>query len=277
MKSIKSVVTSLRVSASLGVVLILAASVTNAVPVFVPDNGSGTARVPIMADYVAQTPMVIDAGLPLGTTIQITAVLKTPVVYAEQPGGSLGGTKSGGGGAGLFSWQMTGTGALLGFNRSITFPVNASSVASFADPAFSVIGADFEVHTAPRTLAAPFQSFDTDMFRLFGNRVNPAAADPDFDLLRVVAGSDFGLPGPGHTNLLQSGPNWQADSFFDIFYRIDFVGAPGGALGGMSGSSTHQVRLSLGDRIVPEPASCALASLGAVALATMFPRRRAIN
>jgi len=64
------------------------------------------------------------------------------------------------------------TAALLGYNRTLSFPVAAGPgrVASFPDPAFNAIGADFEVHAAPRTPNAPFQSFDTDMFRLFGQR-----------------------------------------------------------------------------------------------------------
>lgn len=253
--------------------VVLAAAPATAVPVIVPDNGSGTARVPILADYQGQVPMVIDQGPPPGSTISINAVLETPTVYAEQPGGSLGGTMSGGGGGGLFSWQMSGTGALAGFNRTVTFPAAPpSGIVSFFDPAFNVIGADIEVHTAPRTNGAPLQSFNTDMFRLFSQ----ITGDPDFDLLRVVAGTDFGLPSPGHTTLLQSGGNWQVDSFFDITYRIDFVGAAGGQLAGMSGSSTHTALFSLGDPIplVPEPASCALAGLGAIALTTLFQRRR---
>jgi hypothetical protein len=36
------------------------------------------------------------------------------------------------------------------------------------------------------------------------------------------------------------------DSFFDITYRIDFVGAPGGQLAGMSGSTTGTIRMRAG-------------------------------
>jgi hypothetical protein len=51
------------------------------------------------------------------------------------------------------------------------------------------------------------------------------------------------MPSPGHTTLTQlPGGNWAVDSFFDITYRIDFVGSPGGALGGMSGSTTGTIR-----------------------------------
>jgi hypothetical protein len=87
------------------------------------------------------------------------------------------------------------------------------------------------------------QSFDTDMFRLFGQ----ITGDPDFDLLRIVGGTDFGLPSPGHTTLTQlPGGQWAVDSFFDITYRIDYVGAPGGPFAGMSGSTTGTIRMGTG-------------------------------
>jgi hypothetical protein len=169
---------------------------------------------------------------------------------------------------------MTGTGTLLGFNRNIVM-TGAFPVLSFlATPPLDT-QAGFEVHTAPRTNGDPLQCFDTVMFRLFSQIVNPSANDPDFDLLRVVAGSDFGLPSPGHTNLLQNGPNWEVDSFFDVTYRIDFVGRAGGALSGRSGSTTRTVRFSLGDPIpcIPEPATCTLVVAALACLGTRRTRR----
>src|SRR5207248_11775251 len=87
----------------------------------------------------------------------------------------------------------------------------------------------------------PVQSFDTDMQGIQGQL---PAGDPDFDLLRITAGSGFGLPSPGHTTLTrQPSGNWAVDSFFDITYRIDFVGHTGGHVGGMSGSTTGTSRM----------------------------------
>lgn len=98
-----------------------------------------------------------------------------------------------------------------------------------------------QIMTAPRTPGDPIQSFDTDMTQLQG-QLPPG--DPDFDLLRITAGTGFGLPSPGHTTLTQlPGGNWNVDSFFDITYRIDFVGSPGGPLSGHSGSTTGTIRL----------------------------------
>ena len=152
MKSISSFAARVTLVILVAGSLAIAAMPAIAVPVYVPDNGFGTAQMPILADYVGETPMQIIDGLG-GDVINIDAVLETPTVYSEQPGGTLLGTKSGGGGGGLFNWQMQGTGSLAGFNRTITFPNLASpgGVLSFPDPAFNVIGADYEVHAEPRT------------------------------------------------------------------------------------------------------------------------------
>ncbi|MDP2816161.1 MAG: hypothetical protein Q8O19_05735, partial [Rectinemataceae bacterium] len=98
-----------------------------------------------------------------------------------------------------------------------------------------------EIRTNPRTPGDPVQSFDTEMRRLQGQL---PVGDPDFDLLRITAGNDFGLPSPGHTTLtkLPDG-TFEVDSFFDITYRIDFVGAPGGLFAGRSDSITGTLRL----------------------------------
>jgi hypothetical protein len=120
--------------------------------------------------------------------------------------------------------DLTGTGDFEGFHRAVSMPIQ------------------FEVHTAPRMPGDLVQSFDTDMFRFQGQ----ITGDPDFDLLRIIAGTGFGLPSPGHTTLRKLGTEQQeyyVDSFFDITYRIDFVGAPGGAVAGRSGSTIGTIRM----------------------------------
>jgi hypothetical protein len=225
-------------------------------PCTVVDNGSGTVTLPpVGCDYLSPDEVheIID-GLPDGTTIELAAIHQDficheqgtidpvcsfmppfPGVDCTQPGGSFPGGEQECAGSTL-ALDLTGTGALAGFERQIDIPIG------------------FETHTGPRTPGDPVQSFDTDMFRLFGQITNPGSGDPDFDLLRIVAGTDFGLPSPGHTTLTRIGPpggNFAVDSFFDITYRIDFVGAPGGALGGMSGSTTGTIRMQTPTQTCP--------------------------
>jgi hypothetical protein len=210
-------------------------------PCVVADNGSGTVTLPPAGcEYLSpdDVHMIID-GLPAGTTIELTGIHKDFVcnrqpgaptvcshpldVDCDQPGGSLGGDQECA--DSVIDLALQGTGGLNGFNRNIVLPLS------------------FETHVAPRTPGDPVQSFDTDMFRLFGQ----ITGDPDFDLLRITGGTDFGLPSPGHTTLTQlPGGQWAVDSFFDITYRIDFVGAPGGPLAGMSGSTVGTIRMAAG-------------------------------
>lgn len=224
----------------------------------VADNGSGTAELPPASPtagctqgYLSPTDvhMIID-GLPPGTTIEFGAehgqflcapngvcsfAVPTPEGDCDQePPGTPGEHECS---DSTLMGQMTGTGALTGFNRTFNLPI------------------EIETHVQPRTLGQPVQSFDTDMFRLFG-QIN-MIGDPDFDLLRIVAGTDFGMPSPGHTTLTQlPGGNWNVDSYFDITYRIDFVGAPGGPLAGMSGSTTGTIRMQAGEPAVYDHLEC---------------------
>jgi hypothetical protein len=121
---------------------------------------------------------------------------------------------------------LHGTGTLAGFDRIVIIS-NVLNVVS----------------NQARLPGSPVQSFDANLLQMQG-QLPPG--DPDFDLLRVTAGTDFGLPSPGHTTLTQQpGGNWAVDSFFDITYSIDFVGAPGGHVAGMSGSTTATIRMNL--------------------------------
>lgn len=257
--------TSLTVSATLRLLgCALVGLTSSARAVLVSDNGFGTARMPVAAPYTTETPMQIVDGLPAGDVINIIGIFQTPTSGAEIAGGGLGGTMAGG--VNVFQWNMQGSGSLSGFVRNINMPF-ASDIAS--NPGISP--ANYEIHASPRVANAPVQVFTTDMFRLFSQIVNPGSGDPDFDLLRLVAGTDFGLPSPGLTSFTQSGPNWDAGSFFDLTYRIDFVGRPGGQLAGRSGSTTGTVRISLGT-VVPEPSAGLLTA--ALALFCCGYRRR---
>jgi PEP-CTERM motif len=241
-------------------VIALFVSPAAAVVVVAPDNGFGTATIPPTGETYFGTQMQIIDGLPFGSTVDINNPLfhnfSSVQDYEVAPPDSVNYSD------GNFSnydaqltLGMTGTGAFSSYNRTIVLPLPAGPLSQV-------------MHFDGRVTNAPLQVITADLRRLQGQ----ITIDPDFDLLRITAGTDFGLPSPGTTTLLDQGSTYNVDSFFDVIYRIDFVGRAGGTFSGMSGSTTSTARFHLGELIVPEPSMLGLA--GIAAAAAMALRRR---
>jgi hypothetical protein len=200
-------------------------------PCIMPDNGDGTVDLPAMCPYIAsEDPMYIIDGLTSGTTIEVDPTIDNFINIATYPGGPLGGEVL------TFDASLeldiSGTGDLSGFNRylSVLIPL--------------------EIHTGPRNSGEPVQIFPSEIFQLYGEIIG----DPDFSTLRVIVGSNYGLPSPGQFTLTELGSgDFNVDSFFDITYQIEFEGSPGSILEGMSGTTTGTTRLHQGTEATNAP------------------------
>lgn len=122
-------------------------------------------------------------------------------------------------------FHLTGNGLLAGWQRSMSVQLSCT------------------VDSGVRPYGAPIQSFPNDLFSLQG-QISP---DPDFDLLRITAGTGFGMPSPGHTTLTQLPTGfWNIDTLYDITFRIDYAGSLPGVLHGQSGSQTRAIHIQMG-------------------------------
>jgi hypothetical protein len=185
-----------------------------------PDNGAGTANHPPACSVGYDGQMVMSNGLP--SPINIAANLGSFAGLTQVPGGFLGGMKENW--TATLQMNLVGTGSLSSYSHAVSLPISTG-----------------ESHSAPRTAYAPVQSFPTDLYFLFGQTFS----DPDFDLLRVSAGAGYGYPSPGNTTFTTIAGAWGVDSYFDVYYRVDFIGKSSGPLGGMSGSTTGTWRFTM--------------------------------
>ncbi len=200
----------------------------------IPESGGGTGSMPPTCAFSGL--LQISNGLT-NATIDIEANLKDFQNTLELVGGALGGTQA------TFdanlTMQMTGTGTLAGFSRFLQMPV--SGIFDFG----------------PRVLGDPVQVFPGNVVFLSGIIVS----EPDFLSISFNAGTSLGMPGPGETTLVRMGSlgtPYDVESFFDISYQIEFEGALGSVLEGMSGLTrgSHQFAVCSSPTSMPgEPTS----------------------
>jgi len=188
-----------------------------------PDNGRGTVNLPPVDCSYSSTDNAPVISLPLRQLVveskfQVDSFFD--IIYqTDADGGEIQQFQA------VLTLELTGSSGLDGFRRTISIPVNAVT------------------RSDPRQPGEAVQSFETELLGLSGELFG----DPDFDILRISAGSDFDLPSPGHTTLSRQGTpggDFAVDSFFDITYRIDFQGAPGSVLEGLQGSTPGTVRVT---------------------------------
>jgi hypothetical protein len=195
-------------------------------PCNVVDNGTGTVTLPPAGcEYLSpsQVHLIIN-GLPAGTTIILQPIHKNFICRqtgtCNTPGGTLGGETETFGSTAVF--QVSGTGSLAGWSRTLSVPLNTV------------------VDSAPRTLGAPVQTFNTDMRRIQGG----ITGDPDFSSFQIVGGSANGFSSPGSTTLTrQSNGTFNVSSAFSVGYSVSFVGASTGRLKGLSGTTKGTVEM----------------------------------
>jgi hypothetical protein len=139
------------------------------------------------------------------------------------PGSPLGGGLSVGND--LLTMEIFGEGAYAGYHRTVSVPVQTF------------------INWGPEANHQVQQGRAADLYFLYGE----LAGDPDFSLLRISGGTGFGMPSLGHTTVeKQASGDYLLDSSYDLTYRVEWVGAPGGPLAGDSHTTQAVLKLQAG-------------------------------
>ena len=126
--------------------------------------------------------------------------------------------------------HLTGTGILAGTDCNLTLtPLHAVA------------------ETEPAQPGQPIQDFKSNMRSLTGTLTSDTSCNL-FNTLTVEAGTDHGLPSPGHVRL---DGTFDVNSYFDVNVRMSFEGKTGSILEGMSGTTTQIVRMGTASNIPP--------------------------
>ncbi len=200
-------------------------------PCIAPDV-NGTIVLPPICGYLSPSAVhILLDGLPPGTEVLLDASHQrffniTPVV-------PLAGAATTETFDSDLVMHLTGTGLLAGVDCDLTMsPV-------------SVV-----VETQPPQAGQPVQDFDAEMMSATGSLISDTTCNL-FQSLSVVAGTNHGLPSPGHVHLeRRADGTFNVSSFFDVNVTMSFVGKPGSLLDGMSGSTTQVIRMGTASNIL---------------------------
>jgi len=246
----------LTLSAAAIVVVLAAAGTAQADPCVVKESGSvpGTVNLPPEGCHYlspSEAHMIID-GLAPGTTL-IVAPIHGGFLCNDRLGDSVqaGGTDAAMGRSTQADLYHSGgctipppnpsTPSTETFLSSLSFDIRGTGTLSAVHCGLTIRNVAVQTVTQPRTPGNTVQTFATEMTNLSGSVANESTCNL-FSSLTVKAGTGQGLANAtmGSTTIthLPSGA-WQVDSFFDVFYQIDFVGKPGSPLTGLSGSTVN--------------------------------------
>ena len=206
-----------------------------------PVNGT-IVLPPNLCGYFSPTRLhVLLSGLPPGTELHLDAshnrFIHITTTAALRPANTIETFDS------SLEMHLTGTGILAAVDCALTL-----------NPLHAI------VETEPAQIGQPVQDFKANMRSLTGTLTTDTSCNL-FNSLSVDAGTDNGLPSPGHVRLVQRlDGTYDVNSYFDVNVRMSFVGKTGSILDGMSGTTTQIVRMgtvsnvaSWGTSIPPVP------------------------
>jgi hypothetical protein len=137
------------------------------------------------------------------------------------------------------------------FDSDLQMHVTGTGILSTIDCALTMTPLHAVVETEPAQLDQPIQDFKANMRSLTGSLTDNPPCNP-FTTLTVEAGTDHGLPSPGHVRLVQRPDGtFDVNSYFDVNVRMFFEGKPGTPLEGMSGTTTQIVRMGTASNVAP--------------------------
>jgi hypothetical protein len=232
---------------------LVAAGAAHASPIIVHDNGTPNHIDLPPGDYAGTSGAFEDPFDDASGWIDIELRLLSNGSL-ETPGGALGGHVQTWTGAVL---ELTIFGGSFAYYRTLSLPVQVVT------------------HSAPRSGPVPGvgQLVVAQQLRFLSAELT---GDPDFDLLRITAGHDLGMPSPGQTTLevpYDVATEYRVDGFFDVYHAIEIVGAAGGPFAGWNSVSEVGSTWELaGSGGLPEPPLAALA--GAALAGGALARRR---